>query len=59
MKGMKRATRLIQMPTQCREHNRSLYSLKVLEVLMLKSLSGCDSFVWLVPQHFLSVSRNK
>lgn len=38
---------------------RSLYHLKVLEVLMLKCLPGCDSFAWLVSKHFLSANRNR
>jgi len=39
--------------------SRSLYHLKVLEVLMLKSLPSCDSFAWLVSKHFLSANRNR
>ncbi|BAS81998.1 Os03g0118425 [Oryza sativa Japonica Group] len=45
------------MPIQCKAIAGSLYHLKVLEVFMLKSLSSCDPFVWLVPKHFLTFTR--
>lgn len=57
--GMKWGAQPIHMPTQCKAIAGSLYHLKVLEVLMLKSLSSCDPFVWLVPKHFLTVKRDK
>ena len=39
--------------------SRSLYHLKVLEVLVLKCLLSCDSFAWLISKHFLSADGNR